>query len=49
MLRFYLQWQNRVRESTRQESELANIDLENTVFDFKDLTDKENPLFVYVY
>lgn len=49
LLRFYLQWQNKIRERERQESAEANGDSQHTIFDFKDLTDKENPLFVYVY
>ena len=46
LLRFYLQWQNKRRVATREEVETLE-DAGNLAF--FDLTDKENPHFVYVY
>jgi hypothetical protein len=43
--RFYLMWLNKSREAAR----LAAIDSAPENIEFMDLTDKHNPLFVYVY
>lgn len=40
--------QNKLRKALREDADAHNQD-NNTEFDFKNLTDKENPLFVYVY
>jgi hypothetical protein len=42
---FYLVWLNRKREASR----LAAIDNAPENIEFMDMTDRENPLFVYVY
>ncbi|KAL2434582.1 putative transporter [Exophiala dermatitidis] len=47
--RFYLMWQNRRRESTRIEMSGLTDDHATTEFDFKNLTDKQNPLFIYTF
>lgn len=48
-IRYYLAWQNKVRTDVRHQVELQNSEAEASQYDFKNLTDKENPLFVYVY
>ena len=45
LARFYLVWLNKKREARRLES----LDTAPENIEFMDLTDKENPLFVYVY
>ena len=45
LARFYLVWLNMKREARRLES----LDTAPENIEFMDLTDKENPLFVYVY
>lgn len=48
-LRFYLIWQNSRRASARQVVEEQSTEEELALYGFRNLTDKENPLFVYVY
>ncbi|KAJ6447308.1 MFS transporter, ACS family, allantoate permease [Purpureocillium lavendulum] len=48
-LRFYLVWQNKSRASARQAMEESNTEEELAQYGFRNLTDKENPMFVYVY
>lgn len=51
MLRFYLMWENKKRASVREAAEHQQQDdgQDHSHYDFRNLTDKENPLFVYVY
>lgn len=48
-VRVYLVLQNKRRESTRQQMSGQVEDHATSEFDFKNLTDKQNPLFVYAY
>jgi len=48
-LRFYLVWQNKSRASARQALEEISTEEELAQYGFRNLTDKENPMFVYVY
>ncbi|KIW12276.1 hypothetical protein PV08_09553 [Exophiala spinifera] len=48
-LRIFLVFQNKRRESTRLQLSEQAEDHTMTEFDFKNLTDKQNPLFVYAY
>lgn len=43
----YLKWQNKRREPARLAAQHSGTTPEN--IEFLDLTDKENPFFVYVY
>ncbi|CAK7223150.1 hypothetical protein SBRCBS47491_005107 [Sporothrix bragantina] len=49
VLRFYLMWENKKRAAVRAEAERQMQEEGNTQYEFRNLTDKENPLFVYVY
>ncbi|KAK6385596.1 uncharacterized protein PV06_08172 [Exophiala oligosperma] len=48
-VRIYLVFQNKRRDITRQQIHGQVEDHTTTEFDFKNLTDKQNPLFVYAY
>ena len=48
-LRFYLAWQNKTRRDARLALEEQSTAHELAGYAFRNLTDKENPLFVYVY
>jgi hypothetical protein len=47
VLMVYLKWQNKRREPARLAAQHSGTTPEN--IEFLDLTDKENPIFVYVY
>ncbi|KAK8137847.1 allantoate permease [Apiospora sp. TS-2023a] len=51
VLRYAFQWDNKRKERQREELRAAGIDVANdlSATGFTDLTDKENPNFVYVY
>ncbi|KAK7969946.1 hypothetical protein PG988_009019 [Apiospora saccharicola] len=51
VLRYAFQWENKRKERQREELRAAGIDAANdlSATGFTDLTDKENPNFVYVY
>ncbi|KAK7924454.1 hypothetical protein PG985_006508 [Apiospora marii] len=51
VLRYAFQWENKRKEKQREELRAAGNDVDNdlSATGFTDLTDKENPNFVYVY
>lgn len=48
-LRFYLIWQNKLRASARHAVEESSSQEDLARYGFRNLSDKQNPLFVYVY
>jgi hypothetical protein len=48
-LRFYLIWCNRQRAAVRDSAIQDGHSEAVTEYDFMNLTDRENPVFVYVY
>lgn len=48
-LRYWLVWQNKKRATTREAVERQCSEADLAQYAFRNLTDKENPLFVYVY